>query len=397
MELDLRVVTIFAGDGDPAGGAVLHQLTIAEFLAKLQSNSDPAGVNHLQLFLICLAGWINRNQQNVIEYLQEEVQVLREQLGKKPRFSDDQRRRLATKAKKIGLQRLKEIAAIVTPRTLLGWHQRLIASKYDGSTKRSPGRPSTPGEVRELILRMAAENRRWGYTRIQGALQNLGYEIGRGTIANVLKAGGVDPAPDRQKRTTWKEFLRTHWDVLAAADFFSVEVWTALGLVRYHVFFVIRLRTREVHIVGIVPEPHGPWMKQMARNMTDGLGGILSGCRYLIHDRASVFSEDFRMILLAVGIESLRLPARSPNLNAFAERFVRSIKESCLERMVLIGEGSLHRATTEFVLHYHAERNHQGLGNKIIRPEFSEFPNAGPINSRKRLGGLLRYYYREAA
>ena len=176
-----------------------------------------------------------------------------------------------------------------------------------------------------------------------------------------------------------------------------MEVWTALGLVRYHVFFVIRLRTQEVHIAGIIPEPHGPWMKQMARNLTDGLGGLLSGCCYLIHDRASVFSEEFRMILLAVGIESLRLPARSPNLNAFAERFARSIKESCLERMVLIGESSLHRATTEFVLHYHVERNHQGLGNKIIRPEFAEFPNEGPINSRKRLGGLLRYYYREAA
>jgi hypothetical protein len=174
---------------------------------------EPSSV--LRLFF-CLAGWINRNQQNVIEYLQEEVKVLKEQLTKTPRFNDEQRRRLATKAKKIGLQRLKEIAAIVTPRTLLGWHQRLIASKYDGSAKRSPGRPSTPGEVRELILRMAAENRTWGYTRIQGALQNLGHEIGRGTIAKVLKEAGVEPAPDRQKRTTWKEFLRTHWDVYMA-------------------------------------------------------------------------------------------------------------------------------------------------------------------------------------
>src|ERR1035437_2518141 len=227
----------------------------AEFLAKLQPNSDPAQVNHLQFFLFCLAGWINRNQQNVIEYLQEEVEVLREQLGGKPRVNDDQRRRLATKAKKIGLKRLKEIAAIVTPRTLLGWHQRLIASKYDGSAMRAPGRPPTPREVRELVLRMARENRSWGYTRLQGAIKNLGHEIGQGTIAKVLKEEGVDPAPDRQKRTTWKEFLRMHRDVLAAADFFSVEVWTAVGLVRYHVFFVMRLATREVHIAGITLEP----------------------------------------------------------------------------------------------------------------------------------------------
>lgn len=160
---------------------------------------------------------------------------------------------------------------------------------------------------------------------------------------------------------------------------------------------MIRLGTREVHLAGITPEPHGPWMKQMARNLTDGPDGFMSGCRYLIHDLASLFSEDFRRILQAVGIESVRLPARSPNLNAFAERFVRSVKESCLDRMVLIGESSLHRATSEFVLHYHAERNHQGLGNNIIRPEFAEFPNEGAINCRKRLGGLLRYYYREAA
>src|ERR1019366_5213647 len=143
------------------------------------------------------------------------------------------------------------------------------------------------------------------------------------------------PAPERQKQTTWKEFLRSHFAVLAATDFFSVEVWTAVGLVRYHVLFVIRLATREVQIAGIIPEPQGEWMKQMARNLTDGLDGFMSGCRYLIHDRASVFSEDFRMILRAVGIESVRLPARSPNLNAFAERFVRSIKESCLDGMVL--------------------------------------------------------------
>ena len=141
------------------------------------------------------------------------------------------------------------------------------------------GRPPTAEEVRHLVLKMAAENRTWGYTRLQGALQNLGHEVGRGTIAQILKAAGVDPAPERQKRTTWKEFLRTHWDVLAAADFFSTEVWTAVGLVRYHVFFVIRLATREVHFAGIIPEPDGAWMKQMARNLTVGLDGFLRGYR----------------------------------------------------------------------------------------------------------------------
>ena len=354
-------------------------------------------MNHLQFFLLCLAGWVNRNQQNAIEYLREEVKVLKEQLGKKPRFNDDQRRRLAIRAKKLGLAGLKQLAAIATPRTLLAWHQRLIARKYDGSGKRSQGRPPTRREVRDLILRMAAQNRTWGYTRIQGALQNLGHEIGRGTIAKVLKEAGVDPAPDRQQRTTWKEFLRAHWEVLAAADFFTVEVWTAQGLVRYHVLFVLRLATRQVHVAGIMPEPHEQWMKQMARNLTDGLEGFLSGCRYLIHDRSTLFSDGFRMVLEGAGVESVRLPARSPNLNAFAERFVRSIKESCLDQLILIGEASLHRATSHFLLHYHQERNHQGLGNNIIRPEFNPFPRHGAIKCRQRLGGILRYYYREAA
>ena len=354
-------------------------------------------MNALQLLLICLAGGLNRNQQLVIEYLQEEVKVLREQLDKKPRFTEDQRRRLAAKAQKLGRDRLRRFASIVSPKTLLEWHRRLIARKYDGSSRRSPGRPCTPGEIRELILRMARENRTWGYTRIQGALENLGHEVGRSTIAKVLKEAGLDPAPERQKQTTWKEFLRSHFAVLAAADFFSVEVWTAVGLVRYHVFFVIRLATRAVQIVGIVPEPHGEWMKQVARNLTDGRAGFLAGCRHLIHDRSSLFTAEFGMILESVGIETVRLPARSPNLNAYAERYVRTIKEGCLDRMILIGEGSLRRAVSEFVLHYHAEKNHQGLGNKIIGPELAEFPSAGEIRCRERLGSMLRYYYRQAA
>jgi transposase InsO family protein len=354
-------------------------------------------VNQLQLLLLCLAGWINRNQQQVIEYLQEEVRVLKEQLGKRPRFNDEQRRRLAAKARKIHPQRLQWLSTLVSPRTLLEWHRRLVGRKYDGTAKRAPGRPPTGAPVRELILQMARQNGSWGYTRIQGALRNLGYKVGRGTVAKILKEAGLDPAPQRRNGTTWIEFLRTHWEVMAAADFFTVEVWTALGLIRYHVFFVMRLATREVHIAGIIPEPNGKWMSQMARNLTDGLEGFLGSCRYLIHDRASVFTEEFQMILRAASVESVRLPARSPDLNAFAERFVRSIRESCLDRLILVGEGSLHRATSSFLVHYHQERNHQGMENKILQPEFNPLPIQGPIQCRKRLGGLLRYYYREAA
>ncbi|MGK0188275.1 MAG: putative transposase, partial [Verrucomicrobiales bacterium] len=198
------------------------------------------------------------------------------------------------------------------------------AKKYDGSSnRRIVGRPPTKEELRELVIKMAEENRTWGYTRIQGALANLGHEIGRGTIADILKMDGMEPAPERERKTTWAEFLRAHWDVMGATDFFTVEVWTLSGLMRYHVLFVIRLSTREVKIAGIIPEPDGEWMKQIARNLTDCLDGFLVGYRYLIHDRSSLFTREFRMILENTGVKSVRLPARSPNLNAFAERFVR--------------------------------------------------------------------------
>ena len=354
-------------------------------------------MNAFHLLLVGVAGWLNRNQQNVIEYLQEEVKVLKEQLGTKPRFTDDQRRRLAAKAKALGRDHLSRFASIVTPETLLAWHRRLIARKYDGSQRRSSGRPSTPAELRALILKMAQENRSWGYTRIQGALKNLGHEVGRGTIAKMLKEAGIDPAPYRRKVTTWKELLRKQWAVLGATDFFTVEVWTAVGLIRYHVLFVMRLATREVQIAGIIPEPHGRWMEQIARNLTDGPDGFLNGCRYLIHDRSSLFTAQWSLILESAGVKSVRLPPSSPNLNAFAVRSVRTARESCLDQVVLIGEGSLRRVISELMTRYHAERNHQSLGNSIIQPEMPESPAAGQIRCRERLGGLFRYYYREAA
>ena len=257
-----------------------------------------------RLILVSLAGWMNREQQHAIGYLHEEIRVLREQLGgKRLRFSDRQRARLARKAKRIGFGRLGEIAQLVTPQTLLAWHRRLIARKYDGSAKRRKvGRPPTTEEIRQLVLRMAEENPGWGYTRIRGALANLGHEIGRGTIAEILKQAGMEPAPERGRKTTWAEFLRAQWDAMGATDFFTVEVWTLRGLVRYHVLFVIRLSSRKVNIAGIVPEPDGEWMKQVARNLTDCVDGFLTGCRYLIHDRSALFTKEFRMILGSAGV-----------------------------------------------------------------------------------------------
>jgi transposase InsO family protein len=348
--------------------------------------------------LIAVAGWMNQRQLQVIDYLREENRVLREQLGERRlRLNDDQRRRLAAKAKGLGRKILAEVATIVTPETLLAWHRKLIAQKYDGSGKRRPGRPRTAGEIEALVVRMAEENRDWGYRRIQGALSNLGHEIARSTIAEMLERHGIEPAPERSRKTTWKEFLSRHWELIVAADFFTVEVWTRRGLQRFMVLFFIELSTRKVEIVGCASAANGLWMLQIGRNVTDAVDGILNGKRYLIHDRDPLFTAEFLRMLADVGVKSVKLPPRSPNLNAHAERFVRSIKESCLKRVILFGESSLHKGIHEFVAHYHFERNHQGLGNRLIIPDESHDGNHGAIQRRERLGSMLNYYYRAAA
>ena len=196
-----------------------------------------------QFLILVLAEWINRSQQDVIEYLQEENRILREQLGgERPRFNDSQRRRLAARAKLIGRRGLQEISTVVTPDTLLRRYRRLIANKYDGSSNRMPGRPKTAAEIEQVILRMARSNPAWGYTRIRGALFNVGHEIGRNTIKRILLNNGIDPATRRDKGLSWETFLKAHWGAIAATDFFSVEVLTRRGLVRYFVLFLSILR-----------------------------------------------------------------------------------------------------------------------------------------------------------
>ena len=348
--------------------------------------------------LMSVAGWMNQQQQQVIDYLREENRVLREQLGgRRIRFTDDQRRRLASRAKGLGRRALSQIATIVTPETLLAWHRKLIARKYDGTASRGPGRPRTQDAIESLVVQMAVENRDWGYTRIIGALSNLGHNLARGTVANILKRHGIEPAPERRRKTTWKEFLTQHWELIVAADFFTVEVWTASGLQRFVVLFFIELSTRRVEIGGISAAANGLWMSQIARNLTDSVDGLLTGKRYLIHDRDPLFTHDFLRTLKEASVESVKLPPRSPNLNAHAERFVRSIKESCLERLILFGESSLRTAVQNFVAHYHSERNHQGLSNRLISPDPAHVGSGGEIRRRERLGGTLKYYYRAAA
>jgi putative transposase len=177
------------------------------------------------------------------------------------------------------------------------------------------GRPRAKDEIRQLVVRMATENRDWGYRRIQGALANLGREIARGTIANILKEHGLEPAPERERKTTWKEFLSRHREVIASADFFAVEAWTRQGLTRFLVLFLIDLSSRKVQVAGVTREANGVWMSQVARNLSDAAEGFLIGKRYLIHDRDPLFTAEFLQTVECTGVESVKLPLHAPNLN----------------------------------------------------------------------------------
>ena len=302
------------------------------------------------------------------EYLTAENRILKVQLKGRLKLSDATRGALGEIGRRLGRKVLADVATIARPDTILGWYRKLVARKFDDSARRGPGRPRIKRGVEQLIIRMASENRDWGYDRIAGALANLGYEISDQTVGNVLRRHGLPPVPERKRTTTWAAFIRTHVALLAGTDFFTAEVLTLRGLVTYYVLFFIHLESRRVDIAWITVHPNEAWMKQIARNATMDDCGVLRDCRYLLHDRDTKFTRSFRAILVSGRVEPLALPARSPNLNAYAERWVRSVKEECLSKVILFGERSLRQALSNYVDHFHAERNHQGKGNVLLFP-----------------------------
>ena len=280
------------------------------------------------------------------------------------RLSRPERTALAEIGKRLGRKLLQQVASVANPDTILGWYRQLVAAKFDGSRQR----------------RLPVSDQ---------------------TVGNILRRHGIAPAPERKRTTTWSQFIRSHMAVLAGTDFFTVEVLTWRGLVAYYVLFFLHLETRRVTIAGITDQPEESWMQQMARNATlEGEGwSSLGKIGYLLHDRDTKYCASFRETLAAGGVKCLRLPARSPNLNSYTERWVRTVKEECLSKLILFGEGSLRRALREFEGHFHGERNHQGKGNVLLFP-CGEVPTTkrGPsIRCHQRLAGLLEYYHRKAA
>jgi len=334
------------------------------------------------------------------EYLAAENRILKAQLKTRLRLTDADRRTLAEIAHRLGRKALEDVANAAKPDTIMGWYRRLVARKFDGSkSRRYPGRPRIDNEIEKLVVRLVQENSGWGYDRIVGAMANLGYTLSDQTVGNILQRHGIPPAPERKRTTTWTDFIRTHMAVLAGTDFFTVEVLTLRGLVTYYVLFFIHLESRKVEVSGITSHPNAAWMKQIARNVTMDDWGFLDHCSYLIHDRDTKYCQSFRNIIESGDVKTLPLPARSPNLNAFAERCAQSVKDDCLSKLILFGEISLRRALREYLVHYHAERNHQGKNNVRLFPTATPAMNRvdGSVDCKERLGGLLKYYHREVA
>src|SRR3954464_6456231 len=300
--------------------------------------------------LAYVTGLINQRLLLQSEYLIAENRILRSHVSGRLRLSDGERFKLAEIGKRLGRNCLAEVACVAKPETILAWYRRLIARKFDGSKHRScPGRPRVGHELQALILRMAQENKGWGYDRIVGALANLGHQVLDQTIGNILKRHGIAPAPKRSQSTSWKDCIAAHMAILAGTDFFTVEVLTWRGLVTYYVLFFLHLETRRVTFAGITRHPTEEWMVQMARRAVDAIDGPLLPIRFALHDRDTKFCSSFRAMLRSGGVQPVMLPARSPNLNAFAERWVRSIKDECLSKLILFGETSLRRALGEFL------------------------------------------------
>jgi putative transposase len=359
----------------------------------------------LQFIIATIAYAINERMARRVDYLQQEVRVLKEALtaatGKtRIDLSAEQRRRLALKGKALTAEERRACCQIVRPETILAWFRQLAAQKYDSSHIRKVGRPRKAADIFKLVLELARDNPGWGYTRIRDALRGLQIEIGRTTVANMLAQAGIEPAPERNRKRTWTQFLKSHWETLYACDFFGVEVLGVFGTVRHMVFFVIEVKSRAVQIAGIRIAPDGDWMKQIARHLLDPTDGFLRNASYLIHDRDPVFTEAWTALLQTGGVKCVPIPAQSPNCNPHAERFVKTVRTECLEHFVIFGERHLRHLLSEFMGHYLTERHHQGIGSQIIRPRASpsnDNATLGAIGCRSRLGGLLNYYGREAA
>jgi putative transposase len=320
--------------------------------------------------------------------LRHELEVLRRQVVR-PKLGMPDRALLAAAA--VHLPRPSRAVLLVTPRTLLRWHQALVRRKWRQPPGRV-GRPPLPREVRELVLRLARENPRWGHRRICGELRKLGFIVSATSIRRLLTRAGLEPAP-RRGGPSWREFLKSQATSIIACDFFTVET---VFLRRFYVLFFIAHASRRVWVAGCTRNPTGEWVTQQARNL--GLDFSDQGVRFLIRDRDSKYSGRFDEVFRSEGIRIVKTPLRSPKANAIAERFVRTVRSECLDWLLILSRRHLEHVLRVYADHYNRQRPHRGLGLRLPNPGTDALlPASGEIQRHDRLGGLIHEYYRAAA
>jgi putative transposase len=331
-----------------------------------------------------------RDQNREILLLRQQLLIMQRQLGRKPAYGRLEKLALLLAALRLSKRRLASALLIVQPDTLLRWHRELVRRHWTFRQKRRPGRPPLTEEIQDLVVRLARENPHWGCRKIQGEMLKLGLKVSRSTVIRLLRRHGLGPPPNKRRSRTWSCFLGQYKDFIWDCDFFTV---TSARLQTFYVLFFMELRRRRLLLVNVTEHPHAEWVVQQLRNLSVQHDHLP---RFILRDRDGKFSEAFDAFAQASGTKIIKLPARSPNLNAYAERWVRSVREECLDQIIVLSERHLRYVLKEYVEYFMKRRPHQGLKQQI--PDSSEEPRAtGCIRSRQVLGGLINDYYREAA
>jgi putative transposase len=325
-----------------------------------------------------------------IVVLRHQLMVLRRQVAR-PRYTPRDRLVLAMLARLLPRQRWAIF--LVTPSTLLRWHRELVAHRWT-YRHTGRGRQGLDSQVVDLVVRLAQENPRWGYLRIVGECRKLGVRVSATSVRRILRRHGIGPAP-RRGGPTWTAFLRMQAAGILACDFFTVET---VGLTRLYVLFVIELDRRRVHLAGITAHPTGAWVAQAARNLLMDVGEHVHRFRFLIRDRDAKFTAAFDTVFAAAGVNIVKIPPRAPQANAFAERWVRTVRTECLDWTLIWNAQQLHRVLTDYLRHYNTARPHRGIALQVPMPVTAP-ARADPRRPLERvdvLGGLI-HEYRHAA